>query len=461
MSRTTVVRIGTTPSRGSVPKSKTRVSDSAARSSLPLRGGAIALTIVTLSVVVAVMVSSGGGDDSRTAQGDPYRATGEAGVTTVGEAPIVVLPGSQLFSAEPGAVEFFGSEARTGGAGRSAGGTFEPSTGKWTQWPDAPFSAPLIEQDAVWTGDELVVVGILCNNTAGPDDEAPVCDPGTLAAAAFNPDKQAWRDVPSPEVTGDVAVDGWGYAIGWSGSEAVFSTGAALQAFNPQTSIWASLPGLDHASYCANDHGLYGVKVARGEEDIGLRQHVVAALELNRIDVAQRTWTTVATAALAATDQPNSPDVVCGDDSILIYDAVDFSQVFLADLGKGTIAEVAAPSADLVRTHFPEVAGKSLPVSIAAFDEDHRAWTGNRFVFWSPATTIGGVGPENDQTAQLGATTAVFDPATGTWTQGADGPTLSSSQPHQVAWARGVGYLAEHDKQSDHPKVLAYEPVKG
>jgi hypothetical protein len=123
----------------------------------------VALIIATLSVS-ALLGACADDDATTTVQGTPFRArpSDAAGVTDLGDAPVTMFRRSQLFWSGS-SVLFFGSDARRRRTDTNAGGSFEPSTGKWTRWPSAPFDAPLVEEGTVWT---------VAIEAYGPDERA-------------------------------------------------------------------------------------------------------------------------------------------------------------------------------------------------------------------------------------------------------------------------------------------------
>jgi hypothetical protein len=81
---------------------------------------------------------------------------------------------------------------------------YDPLTGAWSQLPADPIG-PSFDRDMVWTGDELVLLGI-----AMPEPESN--PPDLYRAAAFNPSSGTWRRLPDSEITGGSAE--WFFANG-------------------------------------------------------------------------------------------------------------------------------------------------------------------------------------------------------------------------------------------------------
>lgn len=85
---------------------------------------------------------------------------------------------------------------------------YEPSAVAWRQAPPLPDAAEGAYHDAVWAGDELVVVGGLSG-------------PGVMTAWAYEPDRDEWQDLaPPPETVGGTV------RLAWTGQEVVAVVGA-------------------------------------------------------------------------------------------------------------------------------------------------------------------------------------------------------------------------------------------
>ncbi len=71
---------------------------------------------------------------------------------------------------------------------------YDPPTATWTEIPLDPLQ-PAFDRTPVWTGAELVLVGI----EVGAAGEA---EPGVYAAAAYDPATAEWRRLPDSEIAG-------------------------------------------------------------------------------------------------------------------------------------------------------------------------------------------------------------------------------------------------------------------
>lgn len=65
---------------------------------------------------------------------------------------------------------------------------------RWTAMPDAPFPSDLASRGVVWTGRELLVVGVPCSPDY-TDVDLRKCDPPYVRAAAWSPRTNRWRTV--------------------------------------------------------------------------------------------------------------------------------------------------------------------------------------------------------------------------------------------------------------------------
>jgi hypothetical protein len=116
---------------------------------------------------------------------------------------------------------------------------YDPATDDWTRLPDAPEALSI--EDAVWTGDELVVVG----HDPGGGSRAPQ----RMHALALDPATATWRTLPAPPLavrgqplvawTGHEVVVGGGHDFGASGISGDHKDAAA---FDPRTEAWRLLP---------------------------------------------------------------------------------------------------------------------------------------------------------------------------------------------------------------------------
>jgi hypothetical protein len=100
------------------------------------------------------------------------------------------------------------------------GAAYNPDTDTWRRLPEAPIDYYAGYSNAVWTGDEVIVLG------GGQGNQA----------AAYNPATNQWRrlaDVPGHEL----AVDEWGRPI-WTGTSILTTIGPWLARYDPTADTW-------------------------------------------------------------------------------------------------------------------------------------------------------------------------------------------------------------------------------
>lgn len=102
-----------------------------------------------------------------------------------------------------------------GGADPVGAAAYDPAADRWRPLPTAPLPRADLT-GALWTGAELLVWG----TDAGlppTDDGTASAGYGTLAFAAYDPQADAWREVPSPPLEGPR----FGPATVWTGEQLV------------------------------------------------------------------------------------------------------------------------------------------------------------------------------------------------------------------------------------------------
>jgi Kelch motif len=147
----------------------------------------------------------------------------------------VELPPGPLSPRDTPAMVWSGSEMIVwGGFGTSGplddGAAFDPTTGEWRVVADAPIGARSLPQVA-WTGSEMLVVGGYNEFVVS---EEPVRD-----GAAYNPSTDSWRQLPdAPIAVGDGAEAVWtGDELIVVGG----ITAATAAAYSPDTNEWRRL----------------------------------------------------------------------------------------------------------------------------------------------------------------------------------------------------------------------------
>jgi hypothetical protein len=76
------------------------------------------------------------------------------------------------------------------------GAAYDPARDEWRELPPAPID--LLSAEGAWNGDELVIWGIRFD----PD---PFAEPDDIAAAAYDPEADEWRELPAPDVSDHAA----------------------------------------------------------------------------------------------------------------------------------------------------------------------------------------------------------------------------------------------------------------
>ncbi|MFP3907907.1 MAG: kelch repeat-containing protein, partial [Acidimicrobiales bacterium] len=144
------------------------------------------------------------------------------------------------------------------------GAAFDPDTGEWRSIPSAPVE-PRYSADAVWTGREVIVVG--GTGDAGPDEVGSPLGDG----AAYDPGSDQWRTIaswPLEPRTGAAAVWSGDEMVVVGGREVDVEDGGTQDfddgaAYDPRADTWRSIA--DHPGDPRVD-----ASVARGDQVIYL-----------------------------------------------------------------------------------------------------------------------------------------------------------------------------------------------
>ena len=178
----------------------------------------------------------------------------------------------------------------------------------------------------MWTGKTWVVVGVLCR--AG----ASSCD-GALAAAAYDPDTDAWTAIdanPQPAAgTGRGHDPMVGRGVGMLGSNAVFVLDGQYYAFRPDSWDWdwlpAPAPSIGVACSVDGDIVLPDLKTAT----------------FSVLAPGASAWTAVRAPDSAVRGGPTLR-TVCTDSSVLVF-APDLSSLAAFDVPTRQWSEIAPP----------------------------------------------------------------------------------------------------------------------
>jgi len=111
---------------------------------------------------------------------------------------------------------------------RVDGAAYDPTTNAWRTIADGPID--ITDGSAMWTGQEMIVFGAALdgNNHA---------DTPTAIAAAYDPEADAWRELPPSGLSPQAMTAEWvnGELIAWD-----YDHGTA--AYDPGTNVWSDLP---------------------------------------------------------------------------------------------------------------------------------------------------------------------------------------------------------------------------
>jgi hypothetical protein len=369
-----------------------------------LRQRAVVLALVGLStMMLAVSISAA----------VPLSAgvTPKLGVQIIGQAP---LSGDLIFWAGTRVV-LVGTTPMPGRA-RTAVATFDPKTGAWSEPVTSLFTFPLYGTGGVWARNELMVLGVRCRPSSLENEGA--CSPGSLAAATFSIRDRSWKAMPVPDgYVRDIesGSPAFGYAVGWTGREAVFKVARSLVAFNPRTKTWRQLPDPGDARVCA-----YGSRL------VAVRTDAARELQASLLREGDAAWQPAVAQTVGGT-VAGAPEFICGARGVLaISPQVD--EVWLFDTKGGAwVAEPPAPR---------ELVKSSSPLGFVLFTDT--AWTGSHFALWSPR---GGV---------------LFDPVRESWRAGRPGPTLRPFA-HTQAWTDAYAFSTMRGRNG-RVEFVTYKP---
>jgi hypothetical protein len=116
-----------------------------------------------------------------------------------------------------------------GGSSSASDRPIVKAVGHWRAIANAP--EPIaVGRTTVWTGSEMIVTGFT------PGSDGTSID-STEVAQAYNPDTNAWRQLPAPPKTANYCKR----SAAWTGAE-MLVWGCGLTAYNPSTNQWRRLP---------------------------------------------------------------------------------------------------------------------------------------------------------------------------------------------------------------------------
>jgi hypothetical protein len=196
----------------------------------------------------------------------PDSVVATSGWLRLGRGPLAPRDGPVVVVAAHEVMVFGGYETRRGRLHPFGdGAVFDLKEAEWRRLPKSPFKRAPYPIGAVWTGQELVVLGTPCGETA-PAEESTDCGGRRLDGARFGPARRSWLRIrlpaglSTPASTGPVIPRG----IGWTGELAVFSLATGLTVrfagFDPKMQRWRMLPGLDRdiTRLCPGRDAIFG-----------------------------------------------------------------------------------------------------------------------------------------------------------------------------------------------------------
>lgn len=215
------------------------------------------------------------------------------------------------------------------------GASYDPVEGRWTMTAEGPFDPPLYAPVMVWSEEEVIVVGVPCEDRGDSNTEeaGPACFPGGVDGAAYDPADDSWREIGLPEVEAEPGLPTYTpTSIGWTGSEAVFRIDSVYRAYDPSADQWRDLPDppFDPTTLCVTEVGV----VAAGATDLAEQQRQQAPpprpgeassqpfvprpldLEVAVLAPNEEEWSD-ATPFPDQAQAPNQLNLVCADDFLL------------------------------------------------------------------------------------------------------------------------------------------------
>jgi hypothetical protein len=389
-------------------------------------------------------------------------ASASAATVPFGFPTVEVWTGSQVLT--------FGTIEQPGRTEANSGAAYEPATGEWRSMARSPFDAPLSTMDGFWTGQEMIIAGILCNRNNDEVDEL-ACFPGSLALSSYDPKTDNWRTFdPPPDLVFEPGNAGaWGYAVGQLNNEAIFWSSSHYWAMNETSGSWRKLPDLPFgptSQSCIVGDSLValtptagaaiGARAQTSAGSAGIHDSTGASLAVLNTGTTEWREASPIQAILGPLDYPN---LLCSDSTVLIF-THSLSRVWLFDAMKEEAVEVPAPSSEL--TQRPDFGGPvklNLPTEFAA-----SAWTGIGFVFWNSEEVVNRppgiekVAPAAPPVLRRPGNAVAFDPIRRAWLPAIAGSANTTAQHrHAIAWTNGFAFVA--GLVSGQPGLQTYRPI--
>ena len=342
-------------------------------------------TFVVLGMATACGASRGAGVEVQagpTGRSQSPAATGWSTIKGPGLSaraePILVAAGDRIITLG-GTSELVVGDVRRG---LTDGSSYDPKSGEWTPIHEAPFT-PF---GAVWIQDRLFVAGSDC--AATPVEEDAMCPASPLRAATYDPRSNSWTQLPSPELSGDIGPDNYGYVYA-IGSHAVLRLVRHDPAQNKYRPVmlyeaWSAVdgwspipnpPGNDDQA-CQTNDALASLSYAYtyGGKGFASPQEAVAAgqagatatftgVSVTTMDSTLR-WSKLAGPDSALSFE-NEPTLACTGSKPLVWETSgDSAHAFTTDIPTGMIAPLAVPAGG-----FPNA-----PVTVQVADDVAVIW---------------------------------------------------------------------------------------
>jgi hypothetical protein len=425
---------------------------------------------VVLVAALVVAVVSGGyyllrgdGSSAPRAHGTPFKAaTAPLGVSVVDEVRGPTVATQRVFWAgdQLDVFGYTGFRETSGVAGES----YTPATGEWRAWPAWPYPETLVHPATVWTGTQLVVIGVGCSGLQS-DEESLTCSSQDVRAATFDPAVFAWRTVAQPpgsemlDLTGeDVGL--CCRAIGRSGDEAVFQVGARYLAVQPSSGKWSSIAAPPTPAQAVSFCTFAGRLTTILRENATTNGVLSTAKASRAVQLQGDQWVELPAVHAPRGDTPlndqfESVAITCGPTSLVAIDTF-WTIASLYTSGASGWTELPQPNVTLegsVDSPIPPQATVQLPPTFTAAQ-----WTGDRFVWWLATTTTPLHDPRSGEQVQIvtNGVGVLLDPQTGDWRNVPPGPR-NADDPSLMAWHDDVGYAVVLD-DTNHPQLVAYKP---
>lgn len=238
------------------------------------------------------------------------------------DAPLPVIAGSaKAWTGDELVV--YGGDA---GIGRdtcptAAGAAYDPSNGSWRRIADAPF-APLYQVQGLATPAGVFVTGQPCSSQRTPEDSIPGCEPGGLAAAMYDPQRDRWDEIGvTDDAFAGLPNEHVVYVLGWDGDQVVLRAPDRLLAYDPAADEWHRWPAPPTRfgdGLCVVDGGVVAVDVFRPDiivDEVEDREDTSPTVSVSHAGSA---WSAPISSGTGAGPSPAASPVCAGDDVLVI-----------------------------------------------------------------------------------------------------------------------------------------------